>query len=559
MVRDIVPRLKPARASPPRSARRLGFAERLVWFWSNHFCVSADKVPSFAGAYEREAIRPHVLGRFADMLLAVRRPSGACSSISTTPPRSDRIRSPASTAAAGLNENLAREILELHTLGVRTGYTQDDVTSFAKVLTGWSFTGAQVPEHGGEFVIRPAHARAGRADRARQKLSAAGYRAGPCGADRPCASSGDGTSTSPTSWRVISWPMSRRRGWSSDWRKTFRATDGNLKEMARVLVTSPEAWDTPRGKLKSPTEWIMASLRAAGAEQPSDRALAASACTARPAAVAAAGAEGIFRRARAPGSTAWRRGSTSPTPSPAEVAEALDPPALVDEMLGPLASVETRQTIDRAESRTQAFALLLMSPEFQTEVTMTLLHAPSRREILLASGVLFAWARLPKLARAEGRDPRMLVIVLRGALDGLAAVAPVGDPDWVKLRGDKALALDGKTPGAAARRVLRAQSGDAEPASALQGRTGDHRPRRGDALSRALALRRPGRAGKRRRQGRRCRHRLAQPGAQRARARGSRQFGQPQGPGGRPGDAAGGARAGAGDVMGAAAPAAGER
>src|SRR3954452_9440679 len=74
------------------------------------------------------------------------------------------------------------------------------------------------------------------------------------------------------------------------------------------------------------------------------------------------------------------------------------------------------------------------------------LHAPSRRELLLASGTLFAWAHLPKLARAEGRDPRLLTIVLRGALDGLAAVAPVGDPDWVKLRGDKALMLDGKTP-----------------------------------------------------------------------------------------------------------------
>jgi uncharacterized protein (DUF1501 family) len=74
------------------------------------------------------------------------------------------------------------------------------------------------------------------------------------------------------------------------------------------------------------------------------------------------------------------------------------------------------------------------------------LHAPSRRELLLASGTLFAWAYLPKVALAEGRDPRLLVIVLRGALDGLAAVAPVGDPDWVGLRGDKALALDGKTP-----------------------------------------------------------------------------------------------------------------
>ena len=74
------------------------------------------------------------------------------------------------------------------------------------------------------------------------------------------------------------------------------------------------------------------------------------------------------------------------------------------------------------------------------------LHAPSRRELLLASGTLFAWAYLPKIARAEGRDPRLLVIVLRGALDGLAAVAPVGDPDWIALRGDKAITLDGKPP-----------------------------------------------------------------------------------------------------------------
>src|SRR5438093_3112372 len=75
---------------------------------------------------------------------------------------------------------------------------------------------------------------------------------------------------------------------------------------------------------------------------------------------------------------------------------------------------------------------------------MTNLHAATRRELLIASGTLFAWAYLPKIARAEGRDPRLLVIVLRGALDGLAAVAPVGDPDWVKLRGDRALTLDGK-------------------------------------------------------------------------------------------------------------------
>jgi uncharacterized protein (DUF1501 family) len=79
-------------------------------------------------------------------------------------------------------------------------------------------------------------------------------------------------------------------------------------------------------------------------------------------------------------------------------------------------------------------------------MTMRSLHVPSRREVLLASGTLFAWAHLPKLAHAEGRDPRFLTIILRGALDGLATVAPVGDPDWVALRGDNALMPNGKTP-----------------------------------------------------------------------------------------------------------------
>jgi len=75
-----------------------------------------------------------------------------------------------------------------------------------------------------------------------------------------------------------------------------------------------------------------------------------------------------------------------------------------------------------------------------------MLHAPSRRELLLASGTLFAWAYLPKLALAEGRDPRFLAVILRGAVDGLATVAPVGDPDWVTLRGNEALTLDSEVP-----------------------------------------------------------------------------------------------------------------
>src|SRR5215813_3131563 len=81
------------------------------------------------------------------------------------------------------------------------------------------------------------------------------------------------------------------------------------------------------------------------------------------------------------------------------------------------------------------------------EMNMTMRHLPSRRELVIGSGALFAWSQMPRIARAaEGRDPRLLVIILRGALDGLGAVAPVGDPDWIGLRGERALVLDGKSP-----------------------------------------------------------------------------------------------------------------
>src|SRR5262245_5745788 len=134
----------------------IGFAERLAWFWSNHFCVSADKfnVRPICGAYEREAIRAHMLGRFGDMLLAVESHPAMLIYL-------DNARSigPDSIAGVrqkrGLNENLAREILELHTLGVRSVYTQDDVTRFANVITGWTVIQRRDTERAGEFVFNP--------------------------------------------------------------------------------------------------------------------------------------------------------------------------------------------------------------------------------------------------------------------------------------------------------------------------------------------------------------------------------------------------------------------
>src|SRR3954471_6776290 len=120
------------------------FVERLVLFWSNHFAVSVDKVAvvGLAGAFEADAIRPHVLGRFEDLLLAaVRHPAMLLflDQAQSVGPASDAGRRSAMQGgegrARGLNENLAREILELHTLGVRSGYTQSDVTEFARALT----------------------------------------------------------------------------------------------------------------------------------------------------------------------------------------------------------------------------------------------------------------------------------------------------------------------------------------------------------------------------------------------------------------------------------------
>ena len=123
----------------------VGFAERLVHFWSNHFCVSAAKGPlarAAAGCFEREAIRPHVLGRFGAMLKAVESHPAMLFYL-------DNAQSfgPNSMAGQnrkrGLNENLAREILELHTLGVAGGYTQADVTALARIITGWTFSGPE--------------------------------------------------------------------------------------------------------------------------------------------------------------------------------------------------------------------------------------------------------------------------------------------------------------------------------------------------------------------------------------------------------------------------------
>jgi uncharacterized protein (DUF1800 family) len=343
----------------------LGFVERLVWFWSNHFCVSADKGPvrALCGAYEREAIRAHVLGRFADMLNAVESHPAMLLYL-------DNARSigPDSIAGRnqhkGLNENLAREILELHTLGVRTVYTQADVTNFAEVITGWSIIPPrQDLERGGEFTFNPRMHEPGS-----QTVIGRSYPEG--GIEQGRAVLAD-LARHPATARHIAGKLAR--AFVADapppalvdrLSKRFLDTGGNLKELARTLVSAPEAWAAPRTKLKAPGTWFVAALRAIGITPPDIRPVIQAQNLLgeplwRPPAPkgfsddSAAWMDGISERVDVANQLAGR------------VAALVDPEAAVDTALGPLASPETRQTIARAASRPQALALLLMAPEFQ--------------------------------------------------------------------------------------------------------------------------------------------------------------------------------------------------
>jgi uncharacterized protein (DUF1800 family) len=341
-------------------AAQFGFVERLVWFWSNHFCVSANQITSMAGAYEREAIRPHVLGRFVDMLTAVESHPAMLYYL-------DNFVSMGPDSVAGINrnrgidENLAREALELHTVGVRSGYTQADVTAFAEVLTGWTFINPGIPDHGGEFIFAKrlhepgeqvvlgkhypdtgmAQGRAVLADLARHPATArhvAEKLARYFVADDPPPALVD-----------------RLAG-------NFNDTGGDLKELARTLVLAEESWTPERTKLKRPCEWHVAAVRIAGSHPVIGRFLAGQALLGEP-----------LWRPRAPNGfpdyqSAWvdglpRRADIA-SDFASRVADRLDPVALIEQSLGPLASAETRDTVARAGSRAQALTLLLMAPEF---------------------------------------------------------------------------------------------------------------------------------------------------------------------------------------------------
>jgi uncharacterized protein (DUF1800 family) len=340
-----------------------GFAERLTWFWSNHFCVSVAKngVRPLAGAYEREAIRPHVLGRFADMLLAVETHPAMLIYLDNA--RSFGPNSPAGlNRGRGLNENLAREILELHTLGVRTVYTQDDVTSFAKILTGWTVAPArQDPVQGGEFVFNARMHEPGEHMLINAKLT------GEFDQGRAAL---DMLARHPATARHIAGKLVRHfvsdrpvPELANKLASRFIETDGDLKEVAKTLVTAPESWNAADRKLKRPGEWMVAAARATGAAPDIAAFTQAQNLLGEP----------LWRPSAPKGfsdeDAAWIDGLTQRLDVANEFARSLadvvDPQATLDIALGPLATDETRTAVRRAESRPQALTLLFMAPEFQ--------------------------------------------------------------------------------------------------------------------------------------------------------------------------------------------------
>ena len=470
-----------------------------------------------------------------------------CCSISTTRARSDPTRSPASTATAASTRTWRARSSSCTRWACAGGYTQDDVVGFRQGAHRLDLPARPRQSRARRRVrLQSAAARAGTADRARQESTPtrAWSRAVRCCATSPVIPPPQ--STSPPSSRAISWPTSRRRLWSSAWRETFTDTDGDLKEVSRALVAAPEAWAAPRIKLKRPGEWVMAMVRAAATHR-RPRALRRRPGAARRAAVAPAVAQGSSRRRR----SLDRR----PRPAPRhrqQLRRAHRRPGRPAGHPGAVAGrARERRHAQRHRPRREPPAgagapVHVTRVSAEVVVMAVRLHAPTRRELLLGSGVLFAWAHVPRIARAEGRDPRMLVIVLRGALDGLADGGPGRRSGLGRLARRQGSPARRQVAGPAARLLLRAQSGHADAAPALQGRAGHHRARRRHALSRALPFRRPGHARERTAEAGLQRDGLAQPRARRDRGRAvaSTRKGA-QGLRRRPGDAAGGARVGA--------------
>lgn len=348
------------------------FVERLVFFWANHFAISADKrtVSGIVGAFEREAIRPHVLGKFRDMLLAVEQHPGMLLYLDnhlSMGPQSKLAQRAKKQRARGLNENLAREILELHTLGVGGGYTQADVTTFAKVITGWSVSG-DVGDFGlrdpGVFAFREAWHEPG-------AHTVLGKRYAEDGVKQGIAVLRD-LARHPSTAQHIATKLARH--FVADdppatlverLARVFQDTDGDLPTLYRALLDHEASWQPVPLKFKTPNDYIVSAYRALEVPvEDNPRTFAQFDLLGQrpwtPGSPAGwpdrasdwDGAAAVFKRVEWADAVAGRLGSKR---AAAELAP---------RVLGASLTDATRTAIARADSAAQALTLLLIAPEF---------------------------------------------------------------------------------------------------------------------------------------------------------------------------------------------------
>lgn len=355
------------------------FVERMVHFWANHFAVSADKltVIGLAGLLEFEAVRPHVLGSFRNMLLAVEQHPAMLlylDQAQSIGPNSRGGRlAERRGRRRGINENLAREILELHTLGVDGGYDQADVTELARALTGWTVSGlARRPvrrlvgdtgEPGSFLFADVIHEPGGRTLLGRSW---------PQPGEAQARAILDALAVHPATARHLAVKLARHFAGDEPppamverLRRAWLESGGDLPTVYRAIIDSPEAWTAAPAKFRTPWDWSLAALRAVGSRQ--IEGVAAGGLVAqlgqpvwRPGSPAGyddiaaswAGPDALMRRVEATERIAARAGG------------AVDARALAPRVLPGMLGATTSQAIDRAESPAQGLALLLVAPEF---------------------------------------------------------------------------------------------------------------------------------------------------------------------------------------------------
>jgi uncharacterized protein (DUF1800 family) len=368
------------------------FAERLALFWANHFTVSMAKASArgVVGAFEREAIRPHIAGRFEDLLKAVVHHPGMLRYLdndSSAGPQSPLVQRQARQRAlrpqmqppriTGLNENLAREVLELHTLGVAGGgaayggwggYTQADVTAFARVLTGWRVPVQALLEAGpGAEPVRfdPAWHEPGA-----KTVLGRSHPEGPEALDAVLAE----LARHPSTARFLAFKLARHfvadeppPALVARLAAAYSASDGSLPALYHALLDAPEAWAPQPAKLKTPEEWVIGNLRVlrvgeAGFARAADGGIGALGQRVQ-AAPSPAGWPDRAEEWLGPDAV-WKRVEWA-TRAADRLGRQMDARAIARASLGPLLRPETAQQIERAADGPQALALLLLAPEFQ--------------------------------------------------------------------------------------------------------------------------------------------------------------------------------------------------